>query len=122
MTKNILIADDSPITQNQLSRLLKNAGYNILGIAMNGMDAVNLHKENKEIVDLITLDITMPLMDGVQALEKILIEKPDANVIMVSAMGKQKIIQKCLTLGAKNFITKPFKKEKVLQTVKYLIA
>lgn len=114
--KKILIVDDSPITQEQLSDILNDNGYET-DIASNGLAAINRYKSDKDNIDLITLDITMPIMDGLETLKKLKEIDENVIVIMVSAMGKQKIIKECLDNGAKNFITKPFNKEKILYTI-----
>lgn len=120
--KNILIVDDSPIAQKQLSNILESAGYNIIGTATNGNDAIKIYSENKDKIDIVTLDITIiGLMDGVNVLKEILKINPKANVIMVSALGKDNIIKECLQSGARHFIQKPFKKDKILETVSYIL-
>ncbi len=114
---NVLIVDDSPITQRKLSDILTDAGHKIAGIVSNGLEGSELYLKFKDTIDLITMDITMPVMSGDKALERIMKEDPDAKVIMVTAVGKKDVMEKCLKLGAKNFITKPFDSEKVLKVI-----
>jgi len=120
--KNVLLVDDSVLTQKQLSRILEEGGYIVKAIAKNGLEAVDKFTQMKGELDLITLDITMPEMDGIQVLEKIFSIKPDAKVIMVSAMGKETTVQQCLSMGAKSFIIKPFYKSKILETIEHVAA
>ncbi|MDH5717527.1 MAG: response regulator [Spirochaetia bacterium] len=120
--KKIFVADDSILTRKQLTSILEEGGYEIIGTAVNGSEAVLYYSELKENVDLVTLDITMPVMDGIEALEKILEINPKANVIMVSSMGKENIIQKCLSIGAKGFIVKPFYTKRIFDAIKRIEA
>ncbi len=98
--------------------LLKN-GYEIAGEAENGMKAVEKYKEVKP--DLVMMDITMPEMDGIQALKKIKEVDPGAVVVMCSAMGQQAMVIESIQSGAKDFIVKPFDKDRVLEAVKKVI-
>ncbi|MDH5716210.1 MAG: response regulator [Spirochaetia bacterium] len=118
--RNVLLVDDSILTQKQLSKILEEGGYRVKAIAQNGVEAVNKFKELKDEVDLVTLDITMPEMDGIEVLEKIFTINPHAKVIMVSAMGKENTVQRCLSMGAKSFIIKPFYKSKILETIEHV--
>ncbi len=117
---NVLIVDDSPLTQSQLSNIFTEAGCQIVDQVMDGTSAARVYKENKDKIDLVTLDITLPGKDGVEVLKEIMAFDPSAKVIMVSAMGKDQIIQECLQIGAKNFITKPFNKDKIRAVLSYV--
>jgi len=117
---NVLIVDDSPITQKMLKMIFEEGGHSITATADNGKDAIKLYNENKDKIDIVTLDITMPAMDGLGVLKELLKSNPNAIIVMVSAIGKENVIKECLQIGAKNYITKPFKKEKILETVAYV--
>lgn len=115
---NVLIADDSLFVVKLLRQFLTSEGYNVVDTAANGEEAVEKFQKYIDKIDLITLDITMPKMDGLTALQKILNIKKDVCVIMVSAIGREDLVKKALTLGAKNFIVKPLNREKVLMRIK----
>ncbi|MDC7241774.1 MAG: response regulator [Spirochaetales bacterium] len=113
----VLIVDDSMFVTKQISQILTSEGFEIVGTAADGAEGVEKYKELYPDVDLVTMDITMPRMDGVTALEKIIEFDKDANVIMVSALGKQDLVKKSLMVGAKNYIVKPLDRKKVLERV-----
>lgn len=115
MGKRILIVDDMVFIRASLKKILETAGYEVVGEAQDGEEGVSLYK--KLLPDLVTLDLTMPKMDGISALEEIRKINPNAKAIMISAMGQQKNVLRAIQLGAKNFIVKPFKPEKVLETI-----
>ncbi len=111
----ILVVDDADIMRLKLSKVLEENGHEIVGEAKNGDEAVEKYKDYDP--DLVTLDITMPEVDGLEALDGIIAHDPDAKVIMVSAMGKKKKVLKAVKSGAKNFIVKPFDADKVKEAV-----
>jgi len=113
----VLIVDDSMFVTKQISQILTSEGFEIVGTAADGAEGVEKYKELFPDVNLVTMDITMPRMDGVTALEKIIEFDKNANVIMVSALGKQDLVKKSLMLGAKNYIVKPLDRKKVLERV-----
>jgi len=113
----VLIVDDSMFVTKQISQILTSEGFEIVGTAADGAEGVEKYKELYPEVNLVTMDITMPRMDGVTALEKIIEFDKDANVIMVSALGKQDLVKKSLMIGAKNYIVKPLDRKKVLERV-----
>ena len=113
----VLIVDDSMFVTKQISQILTSEGFEIVGTAADGAEGVEKYKELFPDVDLVTMDITMPRMDGVTALEKIIEFDGNARVIMVSALGKQDLVKKSLMLGAKNYIVKPLDRKKVLERV-----
>lgn len=115
----ILIVDDSAIMRRNLSNILRNGGHEIIGEACNGMQALGEYENSHP--DLITMDITMPLRDGIEALAKILGKHPDAKVIMISAINQKAKVFEALKLGAKNYIIKPFAAEKVINTVNQVL-
>ena len=119
MAKNILICDDAAFMRMMIKDILTKNGYTIVGEAENGLKAVEKYNETKP--DLVMMDITMPEMDGIQALKKIKSGDPSANIIMCSAMGQQAMVIESIQSGAKDFIVKPFDKDRVLEAVKKVI-
>lgn len=113
----VLVVDDSMFVSKQIGQILTSEGFEIAGTAANGVEGLEKYKELYPEVDLVTMDITMPKMDGVTCLEKIIEFDPNANVIMVSALGKQDLVKKSLMTGAKNYIVKPLDRKKVLERV-----
>ena len=111
----VLVVDDSMFIAKQLGQIFSSEGYEVVGTAADGAQGVEKFKELKP--DLVTMDITMPVMDGVSALEKILEFDKNACVIMVSALGKEDIVKKSLLMGAKSYIVKPLDRKKVLERV-----
>jgi two-component system chemotaxis response regulator CheY len=101
----------------QLSQILTSEGFEIIGTAADGEEGVQKYKELYPNVDLVTMDITMPKMDGVTALEQIIEFDKNARIIMVSALGKQDLVKKSLLMGAKNYIVKPLDRKKVLERI-----
>lgn len=105
MSKRIVIVDDSIFLIKQLTAFMEVAmGYTVVGTGSDGNQAVELYRKHKP--DLITLDITMPIKDGIEALTEIMEEFPDANVMMISAIRGQEMT-KCIKLGAKAYMEKP---------------
>jgi two-component system chemotaxis response regulator CheY len=101
----------------QLSQILKSEGFEVAGIAPDGRIGVQMYEEMGYDVDLVTMDVTMPKMDGVSALEKILSINRNAAVIMVTALGREDLIKRCIMTGAKNFIVKPINRSMVLTRI-----
>ncbi len=115
MSSTILVVDDAAFMRMMIRDILSKEGY-VIQEAVNGRDAVDKYKELSP--DLVTLDITMPEMNGLDALRAIKGHDRDARVLMVSAMGQQKMIVEALEAGAMDFLVKPFQPTKVLETVK----
>lgn len=113
--KRILIVDDTAFMRMSLRKLLEQHGHEVVGEAENGADAVQKYAELKP--DIVTLDITMPKMDGLAALKALLALDPDARVIMCSAMGQKSMVIEALKAGAKDFIVKPFQPQRVLEAI-----
>jgi len=113
----VLIVDDSMFVTKQIGQILTSEGFEVIGTAADGADGVEKYKELYPNIDLVTMDITMPRMDGISALEKIIEFDKDAKVVMVSALGKQDLVKKSLMLGAKNYIVKPLNRKQVLERV-----
>ena len=119
MAKNILIVDDAAFMRMMIKDILSKNGYNIAAEAENGKVAVDKYNEVKP--DLVLMDITMPEMDGIQALKGIKAIDANASVIMCSAMGQQAMVIEAIQSGAKDFIVKPFQAERVLEAVKKVV-
>jgi two-component system chemotaxis response regulator CheY len=116
---NVLIADDLKFIKLVLRELLEKAGFRVVGEASNGEEAVELYQDKRP--DVVLMDITMPKMDGLAALKQILKFDPQAKVIMCSALGQQSLIAQALQLGAKDFIVKPFREERVIAAIKAIL-
>ncbi len=117
--KNILICDDATFMRMMIKDILTKNGYEVVGEAENGAVAVSKYNELKP--DLVIMDITMPEMDGIEAVKNIKTGDPNAKVIMCSAMGQQAMVIEAIQAGAKDFIVKPFQAERVLEAVKKVI-
>lgn len=113
----VLIIDDSMFIAKQLGQILTSEGFEVVGTAADGIQGIEKYKELYPNVDLVTMDITMPQMDGVTALEKLLEFDKNATVIMISALGKEDVVKKSLLLGAKSYIIKPLDRKKVLERI-----
>ena len=119
MAKNILICDDAAFMRMMIKDILTKNGYNVAGEAENGVKAIEKFKEISP--DLVLMDITMPEMDGIQALKEIKKLDGSATVIMCSAMGQQAMVIESIQSGAKDFIVKPFQADRVIEAVKKAI-
>jgi two-component system chemotaxis response regulator CheY len=115
MSSTVLVVDDAAFMRMMIRDILAKEGY-VIHEAVNGRDAVDKYEQIRP--DLVTLDITMPEMNGLDALKLIREKDPAARVLMVSAMGQQKMIVEALEAGAMDFLVKPFQPTKVLETVK----
>ena len=113
----VLVVDDSIFVAKQLGQILTSEGYEIVATAEDGKEGLDKYKELYPNVDLVTMDITMPKMDGITALEQIMTFDKNAKVVMVSALGKEELVKKSLILGAKNYIVKPLDRKKVLERI-----
>lgn len=115
MSKRILIVDDAIFMRMKLKDILEKSGFEIVGEAQNGKEAIEKYKAERP--DLVTMDITMPEMDGVTALKGIMAIDPNAKVIMCSAMGQQSMVMEAIQCGALDFIVKPFDNERVIKSL-----
>jgi two-component system, chemotaxis family, chemotaxis protein CheY len=115
MSKSVLVVDDAAFMRMMIRDILSKEGY-VIHEAVNGRDAIEKYAEIHP--DLVTMDITMPEMSGLDALRAIRDEDPSARVLIVSAMGQQRMIVEALESGAMDFLVKPFQPTKVLETVK----
>lgn len=113
----VMIVDDSMFVSKQINQILTSEGFEVVGTASDGQQGVDKYKELYPNVDVVTMDITMPKLDGVAALQKIIEFDKEAIVVMISALGKQDLVKKALLLGAKNYIVKPLDRKKVLERI-----
>ncbi|MCQ2592563.1 MAG: response regulator [Treponema sp.] len=118
----VLVVDDSMFVAKQLGQILASEGYEVVATAVDGKEGVDKYKELCPHVDLVTMDITMPKMDGITALEQIMAFDKNAKVVMVSALGKEELVKKSLMLGAKSFIIKPLDRKKVLERISKVLS
>lgn len=116
MANRILIVDDAAFMRMMIRDILTKNGYEVVGEANDGAQAIERFKELRP--DLITMDITMPEMDGINALKEIKKIDPNAKVIMCSAMGQQAMVIDAIQAGAKDFIVKPFQADRVIEAIK----
>lgn len=116
--KTVLIVDDASFMRMSLKRILESNGFEVIGEAGNGLEAISKYGILKP--DIVTMDINMPDMDGVEALIEIKKQYSNATIVMMSALGQESWIRKAIINGAKGFIVKPFKEEYVLDTLKKL--
>jgi two-component system chemotaxis response regulator CheY len=112
----ILVVDDAAFMRMMLKDILTKGGHEVVGEAENGKVAIERYQSLKP--DLVTMDITMPEMEGIDALKEIKKKDPAAKVIMCSAMGQQLMVVQAIQAGAKDFIVKPFQHDRVLESVK----
>jgi len=118
---NILVVDDAAFMRLMIKDMLVEAGHTVIGEAVNGYDAIDKYRALKP--DLVTMDITMPDMEGVDALKEIRRIDPHAVVIMCSAMGQKQLIVEAIKSGAKDFIVKPLQSARVIEAIsKALVA
>lgn len=116
---NVLVVDDAKFMRLTIGNILTKANHTVVGEAVNGKEAVALYREHQP--DLVTMDITMPEMNGIEAVHEILRDYPKAKIIMCSAMGQQRLIVEAIEAGAKDFIVKPFDESRVIEAVKRVL-
>ena len=115
--KDVLIVDDSRTSRKILKDILERAGYNIVGEAINGKEGFTQDAKLKP--DIVTMDITMPEMDGIEALKNIKKDFPDAKVVMITAAGQKDKMMEAVKLGATEFVSKPFVEETILEALEH---
>lgn len=120
MGNRVLVVDDAAFMRMMIKDILSKNGYDVVGEAADGAQAVERYQELHP--DLVTLDITMPEVDGIEALKRIKSLDPSARVVMCSAMGQQAMVIDAIQAGAKDFIVKPFQAERVIEAVKKVLA
>lgn len=114
-TLTVIVVDDSPIIVKKLAVLLQTFGYEVVQTASNGKEAVEAYKQYQP--DVVTMDITMPEMNGIEATQKIINEFPDAKILMITSHGQENMVLDALKAGAKGYILKPFQQQKVYETI-----
>jgi two-component system chemotaxis response regulator CheY len=120
MAIRILVTDDALFMRVTLKNILTQNGFEVVAEASNGAESVALYKEHKP--DVVTMDITMPEMDGICALKQIRAHDPSANVVMCTAMGQKNLVVEAIQAGAKDFIVKPFQADRVVEAVRKVAA
>ncbi|MEY9971392.1 two-component system chemotaxis response regulator CheY [Lysinibacillus sp. RC46] len=115
----VLVVDDTLFMRVAISNMFTEWGYEVVGKAVNGKEAVAMYRELQP--DLVTMDVTMPVMTGIAAVKEIIPEFPDAKIIMITALGQQKLVVEAIESGAKDFMTKPFEPERLKAVVDQLL-
>lgn len=113
--KRVLIVDDAVFMRFSLKRTIEKIGFSVVGEAENGEVAIGKYKILKP--DIVTMDCTMPIMDGIEALKQIKQFDPDCKVVMLTAIGQETMVRKAILAGAVNFIVKPFKEETLINVL-----
>ena len=119
MAHTVLVCDDAIFMRTMIADILSQAGFEVVGEAESGVQAIEKYRQLKP--DLVTMDIVMPDMGGIDAVREICREDPDAKVLMCSAMGQQALVVEAIQAGAKDFIVKPFQPSRVLEAVQRVI-
>lgn len=119
MSKKVMIVDDAVFMRMKIRDIVEKGGYEVVGEAQNGLEAIEVYL--KEQPDVIMMDITMPEMDGLQALREIKKIDPSAKIIMCSAMGQQAMVMDAIQSGASDFIVKPFQTDRALQALEKVV-
>ncbi|MGG3738977.1 response regulator [Aeribacillus pallidus] len=115
----VLVVDDAKFMRMTLTNMLKKGNHEVVGEAENGQEAIERYRELQP--DVVTMDITMPIMTGIEAVKHILEEFPQAKIIICSAMGQQKMVVEAIEAGAKDFIVKPFDETRVIEAVNRVV-
>jgi len=115
LSKTVLVVDDTAFMRMTLKNMLEKNGYEVVGEGEDGAKGVDLYKQLKP--SLVTMDITMPNMDGITAIKEILSFDPDATVVVVSAMGQKSLVIEALNAGAKDFVVKPFQPDRIAEAL-----
>ncbi len=118
--RRVLIVDDAAFMRMMIRNILVSGGYEVVGNAENGVEAVELYERLKP--DLVTMDITMPEKDGITAVKEIIALDSEAKIVMCSAMGQQALVIEAIQSGAKDFIVKPFRPDRVLEAINKVMA
>jgi two-component system, chemotaxis family, chemotaxis protein CheY len=119
MTRTVLVCDDAIFMRTMVAEILKGAGFDVVGQAQTGAEAVKKYRELRP--DLVTMDIVMPDMGGIDAVREITKDFPDAKILMCSAMGQQALVIEAIQAGARDFIVKPFQASRVLEAVQRVL-
>lgn len=119
MSKRILIVDDAAFMRMMIKDVLTKNGFEVVGEAENGLKAIEKYKELTP--NLVIMDITMPEVDGIQAVKEIKKSDPSAKIVMCSAMGQQAMVIEAIQAGARDFIVKPFQADRVIEAVRKVL-
>ena len=119
MSRTVLVCDDAIFMRALVSDILQQAGFAVVGEAETGVEAVEKYKTLRP--DLVTMDIVMPDLGGIDAVREITAYDPDARVLMCSAMGQQALVVEAIQAGAKDFVVKPFQASRVLEAVERVL-
>ena len=119
MSHTVLVCDDAIFMRTMIGDILNQAGFEIVGEAESGLQAVQKYRELKP--DLVTMDIVMPDMGGIEAVREICKQDPEAKILMCSAMGQQALVVEAIQAGAKDFVVKPFQPSRVLEAVQRVL-
>lgn len=111
----VMVVDDSPIIVKKLTVLLQTFGYKVVHSASNGKEAVEAYQKYQP--DVVTMDITMPEMDGIEATQTIISDFPEAKIVMITSHGQENMVLDALKAGAKGYVLKPFQQQKVYETI-----
>ena len=117
---SFLIADDSLLSRKILTKMITNIGHTVVGESRDGEETFQMYEELKP--DIVTLDITMPVMNGIDCLIKIIEKYPHAKVLIITAIGKSSMVLEALKNGAKYYVTKPLDEKKVIEAIEITIA
>lgn len=120
MSLRVMIVDDALFMRNMLKDLCVRAGFEVVAEVESGEDALSAYRTHRP--DLVTMDIVMPRRSGIEALQDIMAEDPQACVVMVSALGQDTLVVEAVEAGARDFIVKPFKEDKVLDVIRRVVA
>ena len=120
MPKTVLVVDDAVVMRMMIKGILAKNGFEVVGEAQNGIEAVDKYKALQP--DLVTMDLVMPDMDGISAVREIVAFHPEAKIVMCTSMGQQSLVDEAMEAGAVSFITKPFQPPKILETIQKLFA
>jgi two-component system chemotaxis response regulator CheY len=115
----VLVCDDAIFMRTMISDILSGAGYEVVGEAESGVQAIERYRELHP--DLVTMDIVMPDMGGIEAVREIIKADPEAKILMCSAMGQQALVVEAIQAGAKDFVVKPFQPSRVLEAVQRVL-
>ncbi|MBI4859115.1 MAG: response regulator [Candidatus Riflebacteria bacterium] len=118
-TRRVLVVDDARIIRNILRALITKMGLKVVGEAVNGAEAIRMYEELRP--DLVTMDITMPVVDGLTATKTILKQYPEANIIMVTSVGQESVMKEAILSGAKDFIVKPFNEDRIMSAIRRVL-
>jgi two-component system chemotaxis response regulator CheY len=117
--KRVLIVDDARIIRNILRALMQKMGLKVAGEAVNGAEGIRMYDELRP--DLVTMDITMPVVDGLTATKSIMSADPNARIIMVTSVGQEAVMKEAILLGARDFIVKPFNEDRIMASIRRVL-